>query len=486
VIAHSTLRFEAQRQELSFEEASTIQVQKLTAFAQILRIHTLLLSVCMAFLTALGLHSCNDAPGPIGSELIPSDTLLLRSITNDELQLITSTSLGLVVPKMATELAFTSSSSPYFLGAARVPNADRFTASAFIRYQLPVRSDSVRRVDYDGLTASDIIDVRLFLRPSFCLLGDTTVKVAAFNVYDIRQRWYNDSITRVRTVPTAQTLAGQRPLASFSQFLPEGSIDAGSILSRKRPLVLNDKELLARWILSDSTQWSNNIFGLALVPTDAATSVFRFDETSFIVVRFKRAKDSTERVLTIFEDVQATISNAQLPPNPNGDELMIQGGTALRTALQFDLQSSIPPLSTIHQAQLVLPVDSIRSLVSTCGFPASVRMTFQPTANSFAVTTVASITAFGELNTTTGTIRYIFNSGSTNNPNMLGVVQQIVKQGGRGSVILHFTSEIFSQQQIFRSDEEQTFNRIIFRRLRGSSDPAFRPRLTITYSLRPR
>lgn len=439
-----------------------------------------------AFVT-LSINSCNDAPGPIGSELVPNSNLQLFTISNDTLPLIVSTAIGQITPKMATELAFTSSNSPFFVGAARTPDGDRFTATAYLRYQLPVVSDSIRGADYAGLTANDIIDVRLFLRPGACLLGDTINKVSPFSVYEIRQRWYNDSITRVRTVPTAQMLTSQPRLANYSQQLSGGQINASGILSRKRPLTLNDKAMFANWILADSAKWANNIFGLALVPSDDASALFRFDESSYIVVRFKRPQDSVERILTITEDAQATIGSSPLPSNPASTEIMVQGGIAHRTSLLFDLSASIPELATIHQAELILPVDSVRSLVSTCGFPRSVQLSFAPSDNRFGIDTTARINAFGELNTTTGTIRYIFASGTNTSPNMVGIIQRLVKlEGRKGQLSLHFVPQAVSQSQVFRGEEEQTFNRIVFRRLRGSANPALRPRLTITYSLRPR
>lgn len=439
-----------------------------------------------AFGAEWGLTSCNDAPGPLGSELLPTDSLTLRTITNDSLPLIASTSLGRITPKMASELAVTSSTNPFFVGAAFAPDGDRFTATAYIRYQLPIRSDSIRNADYAGLTANDIIDAQLFLRPATCLLGDTIGKVTPFNVYEIRQRWYNDSITRVSTVPPSQVLQSQTPVTSYNQILSSSLIDAGNILSRKRPFTLRNKTMIANWINSDSTAWANNVFGLAFVPTNAATAVFGFSESSYILVRFRRKQDTTDRYLTISEDASTTVANGNIPQNPLGTELMVQGGTAGRTALLFDLTTNVPALSTIHRAELILPIDTVRSLISTCGLPASVQLSFSMSGNNFVIDTSVPISAIGQLNTTTGTARYIFTSGTNDRPNMIGIIQRLVKTGGKGQLTLHLTPQIATGTDVFRSDEEQMFNRIVFRRLRGSTEPAFRPRLTVTYSLRPK
>ncbi len=441
--------------------------------------------VCLA--SAWILSSCNDSPGPVGSELIPTDSISLRSVNNDSLSLISATSVGQFTPKMALELAGTSQSSPYFVGATITRSAERFSATAFVRFQHPVRNDSIRKADFSGLTANDIIDAQLFLRPAACLLGDTIGKIAPFNIYEVRERWYNDSITAARNVPEASSFAAQTPLAVYSQQFADGGFDGGGILSRKRPLILRNKALVAQWINSDSVQWRNSVFGIALVPSNAATAIFRFDEPASIVVRFKRPQDSLERFLTIFEDAQITVGRTTTPSNPAANEVIVQGGTALRTALTFDTRF-IPALSTIHQSEFILPIDTIRSLVGTCGLPSSLQLSFIDPTNPMGIDPAVRITATGFLNTTTGTARYIFSSGTTTSPNMLGIIQQLTKVGGRANILLHLTPQLFdgANRRFIRSDEEQMFNRLVFRRLRGSADPAFRPRLTITYSVRPR
>ncbi|TAE30747.1 MAG: hypothetical protein EAZ92_04230 [Candidatus Kapaibacterium sp.] len=482
VIAETpTTAFAAHRSE------TPLSVVFVRLYAHLYSIRSIIVCSILCLASAWILSSCNDAPGPVGSELVPTDSISLRIVSNDSLPLISATSLGQVTPKMATELARTSARTPYFVGAAITPDAERFTATAFMRFQLPVRNDSIRQADYAGLTANDIIEARLFLRPAACLLGDTIGKIAPFNIYEVRQRWYDDSIVVAQNVPEASSFAAQTPLAVYSQQFADSSFDAGDVLSRKRSFVLRDKALIARWINADTTQWRSNIFGIALVPSNAATAMFRFDESASIFVRFKRPQDTLERSITILEDAQITVGRTTTPSNPAANEIIVQGGTALRTALAFDTRL-IPMLSTIHQAELILPIDTVRSLVGTCGLPSSVQLSFSDPARPTSIDTTVRITATGFLNTTTGTARYIFSSGTNTTPNMLGIIQQLTKVGGRANVLLHLTPQFFdgANRVFIRSDEEQMFNRLVFRRLRGSTDPAFRPRLSITYSVRPR
>lgn len=310
-----------------------------------------------------GVSACNDAPGPVGSELVPTDSLTLKIITNDSLPLIVSSAIGQFSPKMTTELNITEPQGlppqPFFIGAARVSGGDEFTAAAYIRYQIPVLNDSIRRVNFMSLTERDIIDAQLFVRPSTSLIGDTISKIAPFRVYEIRQRWYNDNITRTSNIPNPQSLITQPFVAQYAQpsssFGGQVLFDASPVLSRKRPLAILDKAMIVRWIKADTTTWKDSIFGLGFVPrispvSPAAQVLFGFEESSYIVVRYRRAQDSTENFLTISEDAQATITTCPLPRNPAAHEIIVQGGVALRSSLNFDIRT-IPPLSTIHQAE---------------------------------------------------------------------------------------------------------------------------------------
>ena len=83
---------------------------------------------------------------------------------------------------------------------------------------------------------------------------------------------------------------------------------------------------------------------------------------------------------------------------------------------------------------------------------------------------------------TTGTARYIFSS----NLNMASVVENIVKNGGKQSMILQLQPEFVTGTSSQRSDEEQTTTRIVFHGLRqqDSTLRLLRPRLVITYSNR--
>jgi hypothetical protein len=484
------------RQESRFEAASNVYYVPFhwQSFGITRILRSLSLLCCIAALW--GMSSCNDAPGPIGSELIPGDTLNLKTITNDSLPLIVASTIGQNIARMNTDLGFTSANTPFFIGAARTLDGDEFSATALVRYQLPVRSDSIRMANFMSLTENDIIDVRLFMRPSSFLLGDTITKVLPFRVYELRQRWYNDSINRTNNPPLPQTLVSSPFIASYSlrsiTFRGETLTDAGPILTNKQPLLIRDKAMIVRWIQSDSSTWFNNVFGLAFVPllrpnTPFAQTMFGFEGASYIVVRYQRPQDTTQNFLTISEDAQVTLTSGPVPNNPNNNEIMVQGGLALRSSLDFDIRT-IPALSTIHQAELILPVDTVRSLISTRGYPQTLQLHFSLPDNRFVIntTTGASLTVTGFLDATSGTTRYIFSSGTNSAPNMIAAIQRLVKFGGLGQLVLHLTPQIVTSSGVFRSDEEQTLHRIIFRRLRGSGDPMLRPRLTITYSLRPR
>jgi hypothetical protein len=93
--------------------------------------------------------------------------------------------------------------------------------------------------------------------------------------------------------------------------------------------------------------------------------------------------------------------------------------------------------------------------------------------------TISAVSAVGIFDNTTGTARYVFSSTL----NMSSVVESILKNGGKKSMILQLRPELISGTSTQRSDEEQTTTRIVFHGLR-QPDLSLRPRLIITYSNR--
>jgi hypothetical protein len=200
----------------------------------------------------------------------------------------------------------------------------------------------------------------------------------------------------------------------------------------------------------------------------------------------KRPSDTVESEIIFNEFGRASVVNSALPDNSAQEAIVVQGASALRTRLSFDL-SQLPPFAAIHRAELVLPVDAIRSTVSNLGFPQSMQLYQEQNAEFPAVSRsfesqrnrISATSAVGFFDNTTGTARYIFSS----NLNMASVVENIVKSGGKKNMMLQLRPEFVTQNGISRADEEQTTSRIVFYGLREQNLER-RPRLVITYSPR--
>jgi hypothetical protein len=431
--------------------------------------------------------ACNDAPGPIGAQLLPADSLRLFVVTTDSVPLLDSTSIGLITPQMASSLAFTSSSNPFFIGTAQAVDASGLiTATTYMKFSLPVTNDSIRKADYSSLTANDIKAVYLQLFPNAFLLGDTVGRIAPFRIHTLASQWYNDSLTQTRNLPDVQNSLLGMQLAAYYEPLStrgDGLINATNILNNKRLIELGtslgNRQMFVNWIQSDSVAWTK-VHGLAFVPipSSGAKAMYGFAQSPNLVIKIQRQTDTEESFLTIQEYAQSCIISAPFPVNPNRASIAVQGGAAYRTRLSFNLRAAVPPLSTIHRAEFTVVVDTLRSLLSTFGLPASIQLHVPDSSNSFQPS--GRIVATGTLDTARRD-RYNFSSAS----NMTPLVEYIVKTGGAAKLLLYLRPQIATQSGLFRSDEEQTANRLIFYGL-DAADRTKRPRLSITYSLRPR
>jgi hypothetical protein len=441
--------------------------------------------------------ACNDAPGPLGSQLLPADSLRLFVVSSDSVPLLDSTSIGVITPRMASDLAFTASSTPFFVGTAQVSdgagngngssNAGLITATTYIKFLLPVQSDSLRTANYGTLTANDIKAVSLQLFPNGYLQGDTVLGIAPFRIHAIANQWYNDSLTRSRNLPddASGSLLGER-LASYYEPLTTRTdrlINVTNVLNGKRliPLgtTLSNRQLFVKWIQSDSAAWTK-VHGLALVPVvnSTARTMYGFAQSVNLLIVIQRPTDSVESLLPVREYGQSCVITAPAPVNLNRSSIAVQGGVAYRTRISFDLRRAVPPLSTIHRADFTLVVDTLRSLVSNFGLPFEIQLHVPDTLNPFQP--IGRLIATGFLDPEK---RDRYNFSSTQN--MTPLVEYIIKNGGAAKLLLYLRSQIATQSGIFRSDEEQTASRIIFYGL-DATDRTKRPRLTITYSLRPR
>lgn len=432
--------------------------------------------------------SCNDAPGPVGSGLVPSDNITLVTISTDTLSLLSAAEVGLFAPRMAVDIASPSSTNPAFIGAAVAnDNPSSFiTGTTFLSFNLPTLNDEVREATFSKLTSDDILSAALLLSPGQFVLGDSQRPIASFRIHSLTRPWYVDNSSQAINLQDPSLIG--RQVGAHQEIAPGTlRIDASQTLTRKVRLPITDKSLILRWLKTNFVAWST-VDGLALVPnTTTARTMYALTDASRIVIRLRSATSETgDTVITMNEFARSSVVQTVLPSNSSNDSIIVQGGAAVRTRLDFDL-STLPPYAVIHRAELVMPVNEERSTVSNLGMPLSVQLypaqnaVFPAAQRAFESqrNSLSAPSATGFFDNTTGTARYIFSSTL----NMASVVESIVKNGGKQSMILQLRPELVTDSGVFRSDEEQTTSRIVFHGLR-QRDPAFRPRLVITYSAR--
>jgi hypothetical protein len=432
--------------------------------------------------------SCNDAPGPVGSGLIPSDNITLVTVSSDTIPLLSSTEVGQFTPRLGSDIAQVLSTNPAFIGAAIAnDNPGTFiTGTTFLSFNPPVFNDSLREAYFSTLTPDDILAASLLVSPGQFILGDSLRQIASFRIHAVTRPWYSDNSQQAINLQDP-SLIGRQVGAHQAISTNSLRIDASQTLTRKVRLPITDKLLILRWLRTGSVAWSS-VDGLALVPdTATARTMYALTDGSRIVIRLRSATSETgDTVITMNEFARSSIVRSALPNNSGGDSIIIQGGAALRTRIDFDL-SRLPPFATIHRAELVLNVDTVRSTISNFGLPFSIQLypaqnaAFPAAQRAFESqrNTISAVSAVGIFDNTTGTARYVFSSTL----NMSSVVESILKNGGKKSMILQLRPELISGTSTQRSDEEQTTTRIVFHGLR-QPDLSLRPRLIITYSNR--
>lgn len=432
--------------------------------------------------------SCNDAPGPVGSGLVPTDNISLVTISSDTLRLMSGAVVGQFPPRIESDIAQPTSTNPVFIGAAIAnDNPSAFiTATTFLSFDPPETNDSLREANFSNLTPNDIISASLVVSPLQYILGDTIRQVASFRIHSVTRPWYVDNTQQAINLQDP-TLIGRQ--VGANQEIAPGTlrIDASQTLSRKVRLPITDKSLILRWLKTGSIAWSS-VDGLALVPnTASARTMYALGDGSRIIIRLRSSTSETgDTVIYMNEFARSGLVRAALPDNSGGDSIIVQGGAALRTRLDFDL-SRLPPFAVIHRAELVLFIDTDRSTISNFGLPLSIQLypaqnaVFPAAQRAFESqrNSIPAVSATGFFDNTTGTARYVF----TSNLNMASLVEGIVKNGGKQSMILQLRPEFFTEAGRQRSDEEQTTTRIVFHGLR-QQNLALRPRLVITYSNR--
>lgn len=419
------------------------------------------IAVFIVLLAALAtlFTSCNDLPTEAGNIYLP-DTLrfaVLSSDTADIIKDIETDYRRAFVGNLQSEPLFNTGA--LFVGTT--PQGMRAVSLLKMNFPVYLGSDTASY----AITSAEII-----LRPRRNVIGDTSQNRLAFDVMELRQAW--------RTTFTYDTIAALEQLGALYKDQPVAtyqgviSYTETTISSIRIPI---DTALVRSWLkkAADSNA-ARELYGFALRPRSSGNSVIReFAHTAGedlfrmeigILYNDTTKPDSLRKIDTVLAlGTQSTaLIDAPLPQTPS---LLAQGGVAIRSRLRFDV-SSIPPLATIHRAELLLTANPDLSYYSTAGREDSVLLRLATNDSSL----------IGNVNSFTYCIRTSTSANVYRTSNLSFAVQYWMRRPEENYGLILQATPV---NEVFR------INRTLFYGL-TEPDRSKRPSLIIYYSLPPR
>lgn len=286
-------------------------------------------------------YSCNDRPTTVGSEVLSSSISLVE---------ISSSTTSLI---SKTENQFIQNPNPFawFLG-----KTGTMEARTFINFNVPFVPLNLL---FPDITANDI-RATLVIPVTPFIYGDTLRNNLNFTVSEILQYWTSDA-----TVDTLTYLERRGKLYGSTIGSFKGKPSAGQTQNAFIRVKLDSRTILS-WMRTDTSV--KKIFGLALLPSKNSAAIRRMAnaaaENSYIEVYINRQSDTTETFYAFTQRYFSTFITDTTPHDP--EEVVLQPGALYRSRLAIDL-SQIPPFSFIHDAELQLTLDSLRSTGSNVG-----------------------------------------------------------------------------------------------------------------------
>lgn len=386
------------------------------------------------------LQGCNEKPTDI-SETLLSDTVSVGACNSDNTLLITGDKQEKVgIPIFNAQALF-------------VGKYKEYEAFTFIRF--PNLPDSLSYI-----REKNIVYAKFKIYPGFYSFGDTTTNQLGFDVHKIVKLFTNlttyDSISQ-----SAEPYWDVKILANYS-----GKINPhGDTLD---PLELElDKSIISEWAASveDSIAKTMN-YGIALIPKNES-SYIRFFNAQAIGSTLPRPQieiaylgnDNESHTITLQSANDLSVVSA---PKPAENMITVQGAISYKSRLYFDV-SMLPPLVSIHHAELVLSLDASKSEWGNSGADTTIQ------ADLLSDTTLTSSVARqfqGER--IFGTNKYVFKS-------IAAAIETWNRREGKGFLVL----SPLGSENIYRSMERMVFYGT------NESDTSLRPFLKIVYSQRP-
>ncbi|MES2765375.1 MAG: hypothetical protein V4642_05885 [Bacteroidota bacterium] len=396
---------------------------------------------CTFFATLLG--SCNDVPSDVGADFVKDTSIITKVASSTVLPLIEKTSVERIGQIRVNDLVKNIGFNNPTIMAGATPIGQK--AYAFLN---PGKlADSLKTI-----TEANIISADLVLQPTRYALGDTANQLS-LSVFALKEFWkYNDTLENI----FPPLLAGKS--THFDENTPVGSFK--SDIDRKNdstPITITiSKTLIAGWFVTSDTTT-----GLALAPNADSKFIqqFRSLTSNFspaINLRVIYTAPTTQDTVTLLipMSIHGTFVNA--PGAESESDILIQSGTAYRTAIDFDL-TSIEPFSSIHSAKFIINLKS--SLLSS--YPQRVLLVERianPAGNFNDI-----LASYGVKN----------DAGQYEFTGLGSRVEKWLRGTSKGRLYIRTESE------------GENADRLIFHGL-NATDSTLRPRIEILYSTRPK
>lgn len=388
------------------------------------------------------LASCNDAPTAVGSDIVIDSTIITKVASSADLPLIEK-----ITVERIGQVRFGDILKNLGFGNTTILTGGTTTGQkAYAFLNIGRLADSLKNID-----AAKIISTTLILQPTKYALGDTASQFS-FSVHEMKEKRWNN----IDTLESIFTPTGVKPeyfdeATSVASF--KGNVDrTKDSLSVEVSL---PNTLTAKWFTT-----SDSSTGLALAPDAASVYIQQFkalnsDRSSAMNVRIIYTSADGQDTLLLPVKYHGTFVNAAGAASPS--DIIIQNGTAYRTAFDFDL-TPIEQNASIHSVKFFLTLDS--AVISS---------------NRQRVLLIERIAnasgGFNDILAATGTStdatprKYEF-------PGLTARIERWLRGTRKGRLY------------IAMENESETADRITFYNI-TATDTTLRPRLEILYSTRP-
>jgi len=416
----------------------------------------------------LALFSCNDLPGPVGSEL------LTNAVRVDSLSTATS---ALIASTVSGAFGKPINSIGWFVG-----KAGETEARSFVNFSIPFIPVALL---YPDLRPADI-RATLVLPTTTFIFGDSVRgNNLDVRVVEIAQPWTNQAtLDTFNLLTTNGRLYFDRTLASFrSKTVFNGLFDG----THRFPF---DAETIFRWIRTDTAV--QKLHGLAFLPNSSSRCIRQISagaSSAFIEVRIRRPRDTADAVY-FFNATSHASFVTDTPPEPS--QITVQPAVVNRTRFNLDLRQ-LPPLAFIHRAELRLAWDSLSSRLSNIRLGKAelavpdtlfLKLADNGLLGNDDMPAVAGIRQ-------AGTREYVFNRAIPLTPNfslssLAALIERLSLPVYTNKALILQTSadrENPLQDEAVDRREKTDVSRLVFFGL-NHPDRTLRPSLTITYSLR--